>query len=417
MATTTNSSPPSPRASRGWVDFRELRSKLRFADVLDHYDVRLKVRGERATGFCPLPDHDVGKSPDRKRSPSFSANLARGIWQCFGCGKSGNALDLAARMEGLDPADGRDLRKAAMLMQETFGLNGGSHDRKSHDDRRQRRRTIPPAPSIPLTREGYPKAEVIACAGITEDSRPVFVNRPLDFVLKDLDPAHPYLAGRGFTPETIAHFGLGFCHRGLLKGRIAIPIRDGRELLAYAGRIVDDALISESCPKYLFPGPRDRKGERHEFHKSLLVYNLHKITAPVMDLIVVEGFPSVWWLWQHGCADAIALMGSSCSDEQADILKERVRSDGRLWVMTDGDDAGERCAAELFRKCGSLRSMRYVRLRPGEQPTDCDDHDLAALLASRLKCGAEKSGTSTQPAVANPAKNSNDRASATAAFR
>jgi DNA primase len=50
---------------------------------------------------------------------------------------------------------------------------------------------------------------------------PVIVNSPLDFELKHLDPVHPYLPGRGFTPETIAHFGLGFCSKGSLNDRIS----------------------------------------------------------------------------------------------------------------------------------------------------------------------------------------------------
>ena len=73
-----------------WVDFKELRSKLRFGELLQHYDVTLKVKGRKATGFCPLPCHE-----GKRRSPSFSADLERGIFQCFGCSAKGNLLDFA----------------------------------------------------------------------------------------------------------------------------------------------------------------------------------------------------------------------------------------------------------------------------------------------------------------------------------
>src|SRR5258708_479350 len=43
--------------SSQWVDFRELRAKLNFSEVLKHYHVELKVKGDQATGFCPLPGH------------------------------------------------------------------------------------------------------------------------------------------------------------------------------------------------------------------------------------------------------------------------------------------------------------------------------------------------------------------------
>lgn len=81
--------------------------------------------------------------------------------------------------------------------------------------------------------EGPPKAlEVHADAGDPGAQE----NPVLTFELK-VDPKHPYLKERGLKKETIEVFGLGFCSRGLMKDRIAIPIhnKDG-ELVAYCGR-------------------------------------------------------------------------------------------------------------------------------------------------------------------------------------
>src|SRR4051794_7916918 len=51
------------------------------------------------------------------------------------------------------------------------------------------------------------------------------------------DPAHPYLEGRGLGPELVELFGLDFCSRGSMAGRICIPIHNEHgELVAYAGR-------------------------------------------------------------------------------------------------------------------------------------------------------------------------------------
>jgi DNA primase len=46
------------------------------------------------THFCPQPNHQ-----GKKNSPSFPANLEKGIFQCFGCGAKGNVLEFAAMME------------------------------------------------------------------------------------------------------------------------------------------------------------------------------------------------------------------------------------------------------------------------------------------------------------------------------
>ena len=52
---------------------------------------------------------------------------------------------------------------------------------------------------------------------------------------------HPALAERGLTPETLTDFGVGFCAKGMMIGRLAIPIHNPQgEVVAYAGRQVGE---------------------------------------------------------------------------------------------------------------------------------------------------------------------------------
>jgi len=125
---------------------------------------------------------------------------------------------------------------------------------------------------------------------------PTLVIVPLDFELKNLDPEHPYLYDRNFSRHTIGWFGLGFCSRGMLKERIAIPLHDAAgKLIGYAGRVVDDKAITEANPRYRFPGERERDGKLYEFPKTLFLYNGHRLKRPLKQLIVVESFTAVWW--------------------------------------------------------------------------------------------------------------------------
>jgi DNA primase len=178
-----------------WIDFKALRAQLDFAAVLEHYGVEVKRKGEQHMGYCPLPNHN-----GKRNSPSFSANLKKGIFQCFGCGAKGNILDFAALMEKSDPKDGSALREVAGKLQHRFCPEMGA-------DSGNPKKPVPPKKAEP------------------KDERPVVVNPPLDFELKGLDAEHPYLLNRGFTPETIRHFGLGYCGRGLLKTRVAISLK------------------------------------------------------------------------------------------------------------------------------------------------------------------------------------------------
>src|SRR3954462_14438718 len=100
-----------------WINFRELRANLKFEQVLRHYGVEVKRKNDQHQGFCPLPNHN-----GKKNSPSFSANLDRGIFQCFGCGAKGNVLDFAVLMQNLNPKDGSSLHKVALELQERFCL-------------------------------------------------------------------------------------------------------------------------------------------------------------------------------------------------------------------------------------------------------------------------------------------------------
>lgn len=87
-----------------YLNFKDLRQRLSFRDILTDYQIELTEKaGGQGMGYCPLPQH---KGSDARRSPSFSAHLERGIFQCFSCGISGNLIEFAALMDGLDPADG-----------------------------------------------------------------------------------------------------------------------------------------------------------------------------------------------------------------------------------------------------------------------------------------------------------------------
>ena len=337
-----------------WLDYKELRRRLRFEMILSRYNIKAKIKGDRATAICPLPGHPPSKD-GKPPSASLSIHLGRSIYQCFSCKSSGNALEFACRIEGFDPADPKQFREAAARIAEIFSLQ-----------------TEPPPSVTPIGRP-----PVVAKSPTPDASSPtVRINAPLNFSLKDLDVAHPYLRDRGLTQETIAHFGLGYCNRGLMKGRVAIPLHNPQgELVGYAGRITQDQLVSDACPKYRFPGERVHGGVRHAFRKSLLLYNVHRATGP--DLLVVEGFPSVWWLHQCGYPNTVALMGSSCSGEQTDLNATLAK---RVWIMSDGDDAGQRCAEELWQLLGHRAFCRRIPLPSDRQPTDLSIQTLKSLF-------------------------------------
>jgi len=366
---------------KNWVDFKQIRESVDILSVLESYRVELRVKGHQAQGFCPLPSHE-----GQRRSPSFSVHLKKGVWQCFGCGAKGNVIDLAARMEGLDPDRKEDIRKAALLLQERF-LNCGDDPPGERECKPANRRVVNAGSGQePKPRSKDDPSEPASPEAEPDDNRPRVVNALLNFELKRLDQGHPYLRERKLTPETIAHFGIGFCKQGMMQDRIAIPLHDTEgSLIGYAGRIVDDAKIGKDCPKYLLPGERERDGTLYEFRKSRFLFNGHRIGTAIEDLIVLEGFFGVFWLHQCGWKNVVALMGATCSPEQASLIVRMTDFDSRVWIMTDGDAAGVRCAQSVFNEVAPDRFVRWLKLEEKEQPEDCDADRLFEMLAMPVK--------------------------------
>src|SRR5579871_838002 len=123
-------------------------------------------------------------------------------------------------------------------------------------------------------------------------------------------------------------------------------------------------------PNVSFPAPRERNGMTYEFHKLLMLYNSHRLTFPVENLIIVEGFPSVWWLTQMHLPNVVGLMGWAMSVEQAKIVTDLVSPSGRVWVIPDGNEAGVKCAHSVFEHLGTSRFIQWLKLDEGKQPTD-----------------------------------------------
>jgi DNA primase len=112
---------------------------------------------------------------------------------------------------------------------------------------------------------------------------------------------------------------------------------------------------------------------------SAFLYNGFRVENPP-QLVVVESFTAVWWLTQAGITNVVALMGASCSEMQAALLRDLVPEDGSIWLLPEGDKAGERLAEDTLILLAPYRFVRLVKLEEGQQPTDVGNEDLYAKL-------------------------------------
>ena len=315
--------------TRPQIDLARVKTEASFEQILDRYGVKLLGIGAKRMALCPF---------HKDTKPSCSIHLERKIFHCFGCGTKGSLLDFVARIENVS------IRDAAARIEEICGL-------RSDGPALQVSRAIRDATQ---KRSGHDHSE-----------RPL---RPLAFRLT-LDP-HPYLAGRGVSPELAAEFGLGYCSYGTMMGRICIPIHDERgALVAYAGRWASDE-IPNGVPKYDLP---------RGFEKRRVLFGLHRV-AGAEHVVLVEGYWSVFRL--HALKiPAVALMGRTLSPEQETLLIEsHVRM---LTLLLDGDQPGREATDELLPRLARPFFVRVVSLLDGEEPDTVSEQFLIDVLSNR----------------------------------
>ena len=71
---------------------KELETTISISDLVGK-KIPLKKRGRDFVACCPF---------HHEKTPSFSVSDMKGIYHCFGCGKSGNIFTFIMEMEGLN---------------------------------------------------------------------------------------------------------------------------------------------------------------------------------------------------------------------------------------------------------------------------------------------------------------------------
>jgi DNA primase len=335
-----------------WVSFDEIKKLISLQMALERYGVPLRhVAQGTLRGKCPLPSHGSEKSKE-----SFTATLTKGVggaWACQSqsCIKSrgrvgGNVLDFVAAMESCS------VRDAAIKLQMWF-LVPAAGESQMADGKEARAKSSagkePGTAVVPEKNSGADESEI---------------NKPLAFMLQNIDCTHAYLSERGLTTETARTFGIGlFSGKGSMHDRIVIPIHNGEgALVAYAGRVIDG-----SEPRYKFPAG---------FHKSLELFNLHRMKGDV-SVVLVEGFFDCMKVTQAGFP-CVALMGSTMSRTQEELLRDHF---GHVVVLLDGDEAGREAAVGIADR---LRRVVYqvhlAELTGGVQPDQLSSEEIHRLL-------------------------------------
>jgi DNA primase len=340
-------------AKTAFVDFKAVKAAITMEQVLEHYGIldKFKRGTDSLNGPCPI---HKGSNPTQ-----FRVSISKNIWNCFSeCKHGGNVLDFIEKMENVS------IHAAALKAIEWFNLNPAEMAADRGETGEAEEATPAPKPT--------PKSATRTTT--TAPAEKNVPNAPLKFRLDKLEREHPYLTQeRGLSLETIVDFGIGFCSKGMMAGHIAIPIHNAKgEVMAYAGRFPGEP--PEATPKYKLPPG---------FRKSQELFNIDRAIKEPDDkpLLIVEGFFDCMKIHQHGYRKVVALMGSTMSAVQEELIRQHTKHDSHIIVMLDENEAGiigrEDIACRLSKFC-------FVRVhqfpRPDMEPEHLSDDELADIV-------------------------------------
>lgn len=298
------------------LDFKYLKGAVSISRVLADKGLisQFRARGDKLTGPCPVHG---GDNPG-----AFVANLSKNVWYCFtGCAGGGDVIELVKRMD-----------------------------------------------RIPL---GQVARYLSSLAGSTPVDQPVWSPaakpfRPFTRRL-DLNPYTPFLQQKAIHPKTARHFEAGAWNTaGFLKDCIGVRLHDPKgNPVGYAGRRLHQLDIKK-YGKWKFPTG---------LPKSSLLYNYHRVRSWIKQgLVVVECPWAVMRLAQLRIA-AVALLGTSCSSVQIDLLRKAPQ----IILMLDGDSAGKNAMRNIGKKLDSLLPIKSFSLPDGLDPDDLNDWQLSKV--------------------------------------
>ena len=363
----------------------EIKEKIRDAvDIVDlvSESVPLQRQGRIYVGRCPW--HDDNR-------PSLQVNPERQTYRCWVCNLGGDVFSFVERIQGVD------FKEALEILADRAGIPLPKYQSRSP----QNSPFIPSGPSAESTGllPGFDNSTGTAAqtskstlykslAWLAEKYHQYYLTSP------EAAEARKYIAERGITEESAGRFRIGYAplnsnllldwignsrsrthilidagvldvrrdfllssRRGNLtneersalydrfRGRVLFPISDtGGRVVAFGGRILPNSSLN-SPAKYI------NSSETPVFIKKKMFYGLNLARNAVRDrkrVIISEGYTDTIMAHQCGFEETIAVLGTALGSEHVKILKRYANNAEKIYLVLDGDAAGQRRANEVL---------------------------------------------------------------------
>lgn len=347
----------------------------RIEEVIGEF-VNLKRAGSNLKGLSPFTD---------ERTPSFVVSPGKQIFKCFSSGKGGSVVTFLMEKEHFSYPE------ALKWLADKYGIQ------------------------LP---EDEPATEEELAAISERESLSIINEYARDFFAKNLHESDEgkkiglsYFKERGFRPEIIEKFQLGYCpgsgesftdnalkkgykleylekvglskskedrHFDFFRGRVIFPIHgvSGR-VLGFGGRTL---LNDKKIAKY-FNSP-----ESIIYNKSKILYGLYFSKGDIIkhdECYLCEGYTDVIALYQAGLTNVVSSSGTALTKDQIRLIKRYTQN---ITILYDGDSAGIKASfrgIDLILEEGM--NVKVVLFPEGEDPDSFSKKVSTSELTTYIK--------------------------------
>ena len=331
----------------------DLKSKVNIADLISQY-VALSRTGKNYIGLCPFHG---------EKTPSFNVNAEKGFYHCFGCGRSGDAIEFLKEYNQVGFIDA--VKELANFAGVTLDI---SNDREEKNN--------PNAPLYEINNQaarlynillmstelGERARDYLAERGITDDVIKRFniglAPEENDFIFKNLS--------NKFDEEVMANSGLfHFSNNRVFDAftnRIMFPItNEYGQTIGFSGRKWQEN--DDSKAKYI------NTSATTIFDKSYELWNLDKAKPTISkrrEVYLMEGFMDVIAAHKAGINNVVASMGTALTEKHVRRLKQIAK---KFVLVYDGDSAGQNAIYKALNLVGES-DVQIVKVPEGLDPDE-----------------------------------------------
>ena len=310
----------------------------RVEDVIGDF-ITLKKRGANLLGLCPFHG---------EKSPSFTVSPAKGIYKCFGCGKSGTAVNFIMDHDSLTYPE------ALKYLANKYGIEviekEVSVEEKAQQNEKESLYIVMQYAqkyySDLLLNDDMGRSIGLGYFKERGFSQDIIDKFHLGYSSDERRKFSETAVKNGYKPEYLVKTGMSILSNNHVEGspitvsdifdrytgRVMFPIHNiSGKVIGFGGRILTS---DKKLAKYI------NSPQTEIYDKSKTLYGLFQAKKAIIqddNCYLVEGYTDVTSMHQSGIENVVASSGTSLTVEQIKLIHRFTKN---ITILYDGDVAG-----------------------------------------------------------------------------